>query len=305
MPTLRHEDFAAHLPSGPKRLGLTTKEEQAWCRWFGAEAYDGRGVIVEWGSWLGSLTTSYCEGLALNASVPARGKVAYVYDLFRWEEWCEDQVKGTEHAGKLTIGESFIDYFRTLHRPYERFLDVRSDDLASCGWDGPEIQLVINDAVKTLAIGDNVFRNFLPSLLPGTGLLANQDYLWPTDSFLTVLMYLVRNFFDFEYALPDSCMVVFRCRQPLDPGVVRFPHALSEIDPSLFAEAFAWSRRTVRTTPLAMIDLGQAVSLWQAGFREDAKRLVRDGRLAEKNGSPMYDFQLDVLRQWGYDALLA
>jgi hypothetical protein len=148
-----------------------------------------------------------------------------------------------------------------------------------------------------------VFRRFLPALVPGTGLLANQDYLWPTDAFLTVLMYLTRDCFDFEYALPDSCMVIFRCRRPPDPGLVRLPAALSEIDPKLFAEAFAWSRKTVRMTPLAMIDLRHAVTLWQGGFREEAKRLVRDARLGQKNGSPMYDFQLEVLRSWGYDQL--
>ena len=49
MDGLRHEDFAAHLPRGEKRLGLTTKEEQAWCRWYGVEAYGGHGVVVEWG----------------------------------------------------------------------------------------------------------------------------------------------------------------------------------------------------------------------------------------------------------------
>jgi hypothetical protein len=304
MPTLRHEDFAVHLPSGPKRLGLTTKEEQAWCRWYGAEAYDGRGVIVEWGAWLGSLTTSYCEGLALNPRLPADGKVAYAYDLFRWEPWCEEQVRDSEHAGRLAVGEPFADYFAALHRAYARFLEVRAADLSCCAWDGRAIELVVNDAVKTPAIGANVFRRFLPALLPEVGLLANQDYLWPTDAFLAVLMYQARDFFDWEYTLPDSCMVIFRCRRALDPAVVRLPASLAEIDPALFAEAFAWSRRVVRVTPLAMIDLGHAVTLWQAGHREPARRLVHDRRLGEKNGSPMYDFQLDALRQWGYGELL-
>ncbi len=304
MSPLRHEDFAAHLSDGPKRLGLTTKEEQAWCRWYGAEAYEGRGAIVEWGSWLGSLTTNYCEGLALNPRLPPAGKVAYAYDLFRWEPWCEEQVQGTEHAGRLTVGESFADYFTALHRPYARFLEVRAADLSSCGWDGGDIELVVNDAVKTPAIGDNVFRRFLPALLPEVGLLANQDYLWPTDAFLAVLMYQVREFFDFEFTLPDSCMVIFRCRRRLDPSVVCLPASLADIDPALVAEAFAWSRRVVSATPLEMIDLGHAVTLWQAGHREDAQRLARDRRLAEKTGSPMYDFQLDVLPQWGYGDLL-
>jgi hypothetical protein len=312
MAGLRHEGFRAHLPSGDKRLGLTTKEEQAWCRWYGAEAWDGRGVIVEWGAWLGSLTINYCEGLVLNPAraergpiLAERGPIAYAYDLFRWEEWCEEQVQGTEHAGKLTVGAPFDAYFRELHRAYADFLDVRRADLAAVGWDGPPIQLIVNDAVKTLPIGANVFRRFLPALLPEIGLIANQDYLWPTDAFLTLLMYQARDFFDFEFTLPDSCMVIFRCRRAFDPAVVDVPATLAEVDPALFAEAFAWSRRRVQVVPPAMIDLGHAVTLWQGGFRDHASRLARDRRLGTKNGSPMYDFQLDVLRSWGYGELLA
>jgi hypothetical protein len=159
--------------------------------------------------------------------------------------------------------------------------------------------------VKTLPIGANVFRRFLPSLLPEVGLLANQDYLWPTDAFLALLMYQARDFFTFEFTLPDSCMVIFRCRRAFDPAVVDVPATLTEIDPVLLGEAFAWSRRTVEAVPPAMIDLGHAVTLWQGGFRDQALRLARDGRLGVKGGSPMYDFQLDVLRSWGYGDLLA
>lgn len=299
-----HEGFRRHLPAGEKRLGLTTKEEQAWCRWYGAEAYGGRGVIVEWGAWLGSLTTSYCEGLASRAELPPRRPLAYAYDLFRWEEWCEDQVRETAHAGKLAVGTTFDEYFRALHGPFADFLEVRRADLAAVAWDGPEIELVVNDAVKTLPIGANVFRGFLPALLPEHGLLANQDYLWPTDAFLALLMFQARDFFDCEYVLPDSCMVIFRCRRAFDPRVVDVPATLAEVDPRLLAEAFAWSRRTVPATPPAMIDLGHAVTLWQGGFREHAHRLAHDRRLGEKTGIPMYDFQLDVLRSWGYGELL-
>ncbi len=101
MRALRHDDLVLHRPTGPKRLGLTTADEQAWCRWYGESGYQGLGVIVEWGAWLGSLTTSYCEGLLANPRVPRARKIAFVYDLFRWEPWCEDEVRGTEHEGKL------------------------------------------------------------------------------------------------------------------------------------------------------------------------------------------------------------
>jgi hypothetical protein len=303
---LRHEDHRAHRRSGEKHLGLTTADEQAWCRWYGAEAFDGGGAIVEWGAWLGSLTTSYCEGLALNPRVRRGRKVAYAYDLFRWEPWCEAEARGSAHAGKLVVGETFVDYFRALHAPFADLLEVRAADLTRAAWSDGPIALLLNDAVKTLPVAKGAFAGFLPALVPGEGLLANQDYLWPTDSFLALPMYLMRDALAYEYTVPDSCMVIFRCTRTPDPGVLAaLPDELAGVDPGLLGEAFAWSRRTVAATPVEMIDLGNAVTLWQGGFHEEACRLARERRLGEKRGALMYDFQLDALAQWGYGELLA
>lgn len=305
MPDLRHAEYARYIEPGDKRLGLTTKDEQAWCRWFGAEAYTGRGAVVEWGAWLGSLTSNYCDGLLANARRPS-GVVAYAYDLFRWEQWCEDEVRGTEHAGRLRVGQSFADYFASLHDRYRDFLVVRAADLSrECWSDGP-IELIVNDAVKTLSIGKGAYAHFTPALLPGVGLIANQDYLWPTDSFLAVIQFLMRDFFSHEYTVPDSCMVVFRCRREPDASALRaLPDDLSNLDRTLLNEAFAWSRQAVPVSPTEMIDLGKAVTLWQAGWKDDARRVVRDGRLSEKRNNVVYDFQLEVLHQWGFGDMLS
>lgn len=305
MSDLRHADYARYIEPGDKRLGLTTKDEQAWCRWFGAEAYAGRGAVVEWGAWLGSLTSNFCDGLRANPRRPS-GVVAYAYDLFRWEQWCEDEVRGTEHACRLRIGESFADYFATLHDRYRDFLVVRAADLSREHWSDGPIELIVNDAVKTLPIGKGAYSHFSPALLPGIGLIANQDYLWPTDSFLAMIHFLMRDSFSHEYTVPDSCMVVFRCQREPDASVLRaLPDDLANVDRALLDEAFAWSRRTVTVSPVEMIDLGKAVTLWQAGRAEDARRVVRDGRLSERRNNAVYDFQLDVLHQWGFGDMLS
>lgn len=305
MSDLDHAKYSRFIEPGGKRLGLTTPDEQAWCRWYGAEAYTGRGAIVEWGAWLGSLTSNYCDGLLVNGRRPS-GIVAYAYDLFRWEQWCEDEVRGTEHAGRLRIGESFADYFAALHERYRDFLVVRAADLSRERWSDGPIELIVNDAVKTLPIGKGAYTHFAPALLPGTGLIGNQDYLWSTDSFLAVIHFLLRDFFSHEYTVPDSCMVVFRCRREPDASVLQvLPDDLANVDRALLDDAFAWSRRTVAVSPVEMIDLGKAVTLWQAGRTEDARRVVRDGRLSDKRNNVVYDFQLDVLHQWGFGDMLS
>jgi hypothetical protein len=52
------------------------------------------------------------------------------------------------------------------------------------------------------------------------------------------------------------------------------------------------------------VELCRAVTLWRAGHKEAALRVSRDARLAEKCGNSLYDFQVDVLRSWGYPELL-
>ena len=129
---LERDGFRAYLAAGPKYVGATTIEEQAWCRWFGAEIYSGAGALVEFGPWLGSLTASYCEGLARNPRAAGRTKIAHVYDLFTWSRIFEEWSRGTPHAGRHAAGESFEAYFLALHAEYERFLTVvradRTDD---------------------------------------------------------------------------------------------------------------------------------------------------------------------------------
>jgi hypothetical protein len=301
---LDHNAFRGHLQDGPKLSGLTTIEEQAWCAWYAAEVYTGAGVIVEWGPWLGSLTRSYCRGLRQNQHITKGEPIAYLYDLFKWQEWCENEARGTVHEGRFSNGESFEPYFREINEDLLDFLHVRTADLSNCVWSGRPIELIINDAIKSLPIAGSTFKRFLPHLLPGKGLIAHQDFLWPTEAFLVVLMFLARESFCFEFSVPDSCMVVFRCEKPFAPEEIWFPGQFHEIPEALFDEAFDWVLSILPPRCHAMAKLGKAVNMHRAGLLDQAREFVDRENLASPIGDGLYDFQLDVLRKWGYGELL-
>ena len=90
--------------------GATTKDEQAWCRYFAAEEYTACGCIVEWGCWLGSLTISTCEGLLKNTQID-KSRIYNVYDNFEWMELYENWLSDDSHKGKFKPGESFYPYY--------------------------------------------------------------------------------------------------------------------------------------------------------------------------------------------------
>lgn len=301
---LRHDDYTKYLSTGPKLPGLTTREEQAWCQWYGAEGYEGAGAIVELGPWLGSLTTNLCRGLAQNPRARDRRKYVFTYDLFEWHAWCEAEAKGTEHEGQIPVGSCFMDYYARRHREYADALVIHKADLTTQRWHEGPIALILNDAVKTIEIGRNVFSQFVPSLTAGVGLIAHQDFLWPTEAFLFPFMYLVRDAFAVEYAVPNSCMIVFRCTRGLDLSRVALPACWADISESCCEEAFAWGHSVLTSVEPKMVELCRAVTLWRAGHKEAALRVSRDARLAEKCGNSLYDFQVDVLRSWGYPELL-
>lgn len=296
--------FLRYLSGEPKYLGATSIEEQAWCRWFAAEAYTADGVIVELGPWLGSLTASYCEGLRANPRAAARGKTAYVYDLFEWSAIFEEWARGTNHAGRFRPGDSFEDYFRALRHDDERFLTILRADLATAPWLGPPIELLINDAVKSLAVADNVFRTFVPALIPGRSYVMHQDFLWSTDAYIQVFMFLARDSFVYEHAVPRSTAALFRNVRRFDPAVLHGYTAGGTLDQALIAETFAWSRRTLTDVSPTLLRLCEAVVLRDFGYGDRGREIVAAHGLDRPQGDGVYDQQLETLRAWGYSDLV-
>ncbi len=302
--SLDHTEFRDYISTSPE-IGATTPEERAWCQWYGHKVFSGRGAIVEWGPWLGSLTRAYGAGLKQNKDFIKLKGCAHVYDLFRWDDYCEAWVQNTEHAGRLEIGKSFTDYYKQLCADYIDYLEVYESDLTTQKWTQQPIELIINDAVKTCEIGVNVFREFMPHLLPGRGLVAHQDYLWPTDAFLQTFAYLARNAFSYEYTVPNSCMVVFRSRRHFEPQTVAAIQSLADFTPDLIEETFVWSGQTVRLNDRdpRLLDLCRAITYSKCDMQEEALRVAKDSKLREKRGCGLYDFMIDVLKTWGYAQL--
>lgn len=291
--------------TAPRKLGATTVEEQAWCRWYGRDIYQGNGAVVEWGPWLGSLTQSYCEGLRKNPRITGKKNFAHVYDLFKWSSIFESWSANSPHAGKFNEGDDFREYFCEINRAFEDLLVVKETDLTREKWSGQPIECVINDAVKSLDIGTNVFREWVPCMIPGQSYIAHQDYLWSNNSFIQIFMYLMRESFEFEYAIPNACMVVFKNIKQCDPRTLsRLGADSNTLARELIEETFAWSEKVLEGVDAQWIALCKSATLRDFGHCEAAQRTAVDYQLNKKTGDPTVDFQLDVLRSWGYSDML-
>jgi hypothetical protein len=289
----------------PMKVGATTLEEQVWCRWFGREVYKGIGAVVEWGPWLGSLTQSYCEGLDNNPAVAGLKKFVYVYDLFDWSPIFEAWAKGSSHAHRFKEGEDFHDYFCELHRGHEQFLNIRRADLSREIWTGRPIEWIINDAVKSLEIGTNLFRHWVPGMIPGKSWIAHQDYLWSNNSFIQVYMYLMRDSFIYEYTVPNACMVVFKNVKECDPrSLVGCGLDGEKLSRDLINETFDWSKKMLPGANPKLLALCRSATLRDFGYVDEARKIAVAHHLTCKTHDPMIDYQLNILNSWGYSDML-
>jgi len=286
-------------------IGATTGEERGFCEYYAAELFKGDGLIVELGSWMGSLTRHLLYGLEQNSFVPAerKKKVIQTYDLFRWEPYMDEWVKGTQHEGKLQVGSNFCDYFSKFHGKWASYFDAITADLGNYQWDGRPIEHLVNDAAKSASIAQNISTQFLPSVILG-GLVSHQDFLWATASFIQLHMFLLRDSFKMVLDVPDACMVVFEKTAEVTPAqLATLPADRKDYALDLITETFAWSRLLLPDTDPRFIDLGEACILEQAGHIEEGKRIVRDQNLLKDLKPGRYKFMTGTVRNWGYKVL--
>ena len=58
-------------------------------------------------------------------------------------------------------------------------------------------------------------------MIPGESYIAHQDFLWGNDSFIQIFIFLARHSFAFHFAVPNSCMVVFKDIREFDPEMLQ------------------------------------------------------------------------------------
>lgn len=241
-----------------------------------------------------------------NRLVAGREKFAHVYDLFEWSPIFENWFAGTPHAGRFKPGDFFRDYFCEVHQAHAAFLNVNQADLSREKWLKQPIEWVINDVVKSLEIGNNLFNEWVPWMIPGNSWIAHQDYLWSNNSFIQVYMYLMRENFAYEYTVPNSCMVVFKNVKQCAPRSVA-GHGLNgnSLSRDLILETFDWSRKVLADVNPQLLALCRSATLRDFGFIEEARRIAVDHRLTCSTHDPLIDFQREVLLGWGYGELLS
>jgi len=266
-------------------FGMTTLHEQAYCEWFASHLYQGIGDWVELGTFLGSLTKPAVRGLDANSDPQVRDKKVRVYDLFYWDHIMAATVKGTPLEGCCNEGDWYVEFYKEYIADFIHRVDLQQTSLTDFQYSGESIEFLLVDVMKYERLVANVLKEFFPCLLPHNGYVYHQDYLHFYESWITLSMYRLRNYFRYVCSIEGSVGVVFQCLKEIPPEMLSFPEKSTEIDVDWIDEAFDWSFGMIDEKHHHEIAATKIMMLVHCERWEDAKQHYVDtcGRYA---GSP-------------------
>jgi hypothetical protein len=250
----------------PPRLldvpSMLTYEERELLRTLAEQHPLRRGCIVDAGCFLGGSTLAFALGLrAREGRLPA----VHTYDRFvldwaslgTYPQWLEG----------LAAGDRFRDRFDAVVGEELELVTVHEGDILGMRWAGDPIEILFIDIAKSWEIGDHVHREWLPSLVAGSGVLVQQDYVHEWCPWLHVLMELLADHFE-SVATVGSISQVYRCRSAVPAAAI--PADLRALGADTLLDLFARSAERFAGEDRAVVECARAVLLAAVGRREDA-----------------------------------
>lgn len=269
-----------------EELGMTTGNEQTFCRNYAREQYTGAGEIVDLGCWLGATTVSFARGLRRNHALTreTRRKRIHSYDLFQWHPTMDREVAGTPLEGKFREGDSFLPEFESRTAEWAEYFSVNAGDLKAAPWAGGPIELLFVDAMKWPDTAAFILQSFYPRLIPGVSLVAHQDFGDFFTGWIHLIQYRLRACFEVVQEVKKSSTVVFKLIAPIPPDLLTQDCFPQHTDLAEIAAAFAYSASLVSKSMQERVAAAHAMIHLHRGEPDLAKKVMLDFILANLGG---------------------
>lgn len=282
-------------------LGMTTSEERRMFNQYGERLYTGAGEIVDLGCWLGSTTIPLIEGLLANKAFDRTKRKIYAYDLFIWGDWMN--MKGSYLDGKYKEGDSFVDEYRAVIRPYADMVDVNAGDLCHLGWKGKPrpIEFLLIDAMKSWDLANAIVRDFFPFLIPGKSHVLHQDFSHFYTPWIHLLTYRFREHFELVEDAASGGSTLFRYTRQLPPEALNRTYGFADFSDEEVDRAFGHSMQLVLPHKRDAIWAAKAMTYVHQQQLEKARVVVTQSRRA--GFDPEGSFDLTAVNAYFKEAL--
>jgi hypothetical protein len=207
--------------------GMTSPRERAFVKFLARRHLIGLGEVVELGPFLGGLTFAMLRGL--NHSKKSAPRVR-VYDQFLVDPYMEGVLNSLHKAGQVSCsyqaGDSFRAEFELQIRSLQPQPEIIEGSLSKGVIREGPIELLVVDAMKDFETCTAIARSFYPDVVVG-GFVLHQDFAHYWASWIHLLQYHLRNCFRFEFHVPMTSSVLYRCvRSPTEAEIEAFDEEL-------------------------------------------------------------------------------
>ncbi|MCC8431699.1 hypothetical protein LJ725_22210 [Reyranella aquatilis] len=182
-----------------------------------ARYYEGEGLIVDAGIFLGASTRCFGEGLHENPNLPAsvkkwqrpivsfeRGIVTPTMPLFF-------KRNGLEFSG--APGDSFSDLVQGNIAPVVNVVELRLGDIQETGAINHPIEILFLDVLKLPEINKFVVENYYSRLIPGRSIVIQQDYFYDLLPYVKTYQEALSEYFTFVGEIGSTA--VFLCKKQI------------------------------------------------------------------------------------------
>ncbi len=196
------------LPELPEVDGLISPQEQRYLYWLTSTQFEGRGRVVEIGTWFGRST------LALGAGLRDAGHAGEMtsFDKFEWKSTFDafDLMADVD----LPDGGDFMPYMVANIESTLPGHDVRKADVADIEWtDGP-IEILFVDAPKNYQDFSACIRAFGGSVAPDA-LLVLQDFFYSPGYPIAMLTMMLGDRVEMVHTVSEASTASFVVRGEL------------------------------------------------------------------------------------------
>ena len=145
--------------------------------------YSGRGSIVDLGCFLGRCTNALCAGLSDNPLASDKQAACSPTTSSSYQKARKPTCWSASHSlGPIRAicarpgGLTFRPVFDQTIAQYPGYVAAHEGDFATAAYDGPDIEILFIDIVKSEALGAAVVSKMFPRLIAGHSVVVQQDF---------------------------------------------------------------------------------------------------------------------------------
>jgi len=214
----------------------------------------------------------FARGLAANANTRPEW-VVESFDLFIWEDWMNPIGKVVGLPYTFQAGDSFFGVVQDLVKPFGQSVRLYQQDLMLYEPPNEPIEFLFCDAMKTWDLAGKIVKSFFPLLIEGTSYLVQQDFAYhhPIVATNHLIMWYLRDHFEFVHHVPGSCSVLFFCRKKLEASQLGM-FAPEFFTPDMIEAAYEYSLGCVSADLKVALRVAKLGLLLERGLDSEACR---------------------------------